>query len=168
MRAPFIKRSTGGFTLVELMVTVVILAILLAIGVPSITNLLRDARLSGQADQLVGILKAARIEAIKERKDYTVCPSAAPDTATVCSTTLADWSSGVLIWDGTTVVRRASVAQGVTVTFAATTVVFRGTIGSSPAAGTITVCATGRTEQQIDITLSGRVSKRINSGTTCS
>ena len=158
---------TGGFSLTELMVVLAIAGVMLLVGVPSMQNLILDARLSARTDQFMGMLSEARMTAIKQRTNITVCPAATPDTATACSTTASDWSKGVLIWNGASVVRRLTFSEGMTITLASTTIVFTGTMGSSTAA-TVTLCAAGRKQQAIQVTASGRIAKKINSSVTCS
>lgn len=155
----------SGFTLIELIITLSVLILLTTLGVPSMLNLIRDARLSAQADLLASTLSTARIEAIKQRKDFTVCPT--NTGASDCSGSAADWSKGLLIRDSGGVTKIVPVAESTTITLAATTVVFRGTLGSATAAASFTICSSGRKQQQVDVLLSGHVMKRINT-TTCS
>lgn len=151
-----------GFSLVEIMVSVAIVAVMLATGIPAMTSFVAESRLSAQADQLAAMLNQARISAIKERRQFTVCPAVNAETDTACSNSVANWSTGLLISNGTSIVRRASVPSTVTVTSAATAVNFRGTIGSATAATSFTVCASGIRQQQVDISIAGHASKRIN------
>lgn len=62
----------SGFTLIELMVTVSIAAILLAIAVPSFISTIRSTRLTNSANDLVTALNLARSEAIKRGRPVTV------------------------------------------------------------------------------------------------
>lgn len=159
--------KAAGFTMIELLVTVVIVGALTMIAVPGMTDLVRDARLSTQTDLLVSTLNTARLEAIKRRTNITVCPVATDaNTAAACSANTADWAKGIVIWDGAAVTQRLQSKTGLTVTTAATSVVFSGTLGSASAASSFTLCTTGRKQQQVDVSLSGHVSKRINA-TVC-
>lgn len=68
-------RGKAGFTLVELMITVIVLGIVATIAVPSFMALLQANQLSGQVNQLVGALNAARTEAIKLNRNVVLCHS---------------------------------------------------------------------------------------------
>ena len=68
--------SSRGFTLVELMVTIAILAILATIGLPSFQRLIADYRVSAQANSVQGLLQFARSEAVKRRESVSVCVDA--------------------------------------------------------------------------------------------
>lgn len=81
-RVAHVPRS-GGFTLVELMVTIAVLAILLMIGVPNFSAVIASNRLSTGANELVASLQLARMESMRRNTRVIVCRSA--DQAT-CST----------------------------------------------------------------------------------
>lgn len=61
-----------GFTLVELIVTVAIAALLLAVAVPSFNRLMISSRLTTQANNAVNLLAYARAEAVKRGVDVQV------------------------------------------------------------------------------------------------
>lgn len=80
----------GGFTLVELMVTIAVLAILLTIGVPSFNSVIASNRLSAGANEFVASLQLARMEAMRRNTRVVVCRSA--DQATCATgTTWTGW-----------------------------------------------------------------------------
>lgn len=58
-------KTVNGFTLIELMVSVAILAILLGIGIPSMQVMIQNNRITSAANDFLGALGAARSEAIK-------------------------------------------------------------------------------------------------------
>jgi len=70
------KRAQIGFTLLELMVVVAIGSILLAIAVPAMGNFIRNSRITGAANDVMGALHFTRSEAIKRRRPVTLCTSA--------------------------------------------------------------------------------------------
>ncbi|MCW8856888.1 MAG: GspH/FimT family pseudopilin [Kangiella sp.] len=69
-----IQQKNMGLTLIELMVTIAVLAIVSAIAMPSFTNLVSSNRLTGLANDLNSSLASARAEAIKMKTDVTVAP----------------------------------------------------------------------------------------------
>ena len=158
--------NQAGFSLVELMVTLSIAAILLAIGVPSMTDLIRDARLASQSDLLVSTLNLARTEAVKQRSNFKVCPSATPNTDILvnCLAGNTAWSTGWITINGANITQRSVASSELTVTTAAASVEFSGTIGNATAASSFVLCTPTRKQHLVDVTLSGHISKRI--GTT--
>jgi type IV fimbrial biogenesis protein FimT len=157
----------AGFTLVELMVTLSIAAILLAVGVPSMVDLIRDARLASQSDQLASTLNLARTEAIKQRTNIKVCPSATPnsDTSTACDAGAGAWTTGWIVV-GTGVLQRNQATAGLTFPDPPppVSVEFSGTLGNATAVSSFTLCMLGRKQHIVSVALSGHVSKSI--GTT--
>ena len=61
-----------GFTLVELMVVLAVLAILVTIGLPAFAELIKDNRTAAQSRELNAILTFARSEAIRRNDDVSV------------------------------------------------------------------------------------------------
>lgn len=86
------RRQVGGFTLLELMVTVTIAAILLAVALPSFQGSIRSNRVATTTNEALASFALARSEAIRNTRGAGVCASA--DGAT-CA---ADWNSGWLVW----------------------------------------------------------------------
>lgn len=64
-----------GFTLIELVVTLVVAAVIVAWGLPSFKNLIISNRLVSQTNDLIGSLNLARSEAIKRGSTVSVCKS---------------------------------------------------------------------------------------------
>ncbi len=65
-------RQNSGFTLIELMVTIAVLAILLGIAIPSFQGTLDKRRIIGAAEQIYADLQYARSEAIKRNATVRV------------------------------------------------------------------------------------------------
>jgi prepilin-type N-terminal cleavage/methylation domain-containing protein len=70
-----------GLTLIELMLTILLLSVLLMLGLPPMADYLRQARVRAGAQSVVAILLFARNEAIKRNERLTL--SIAPPALTV-------------------------------------------------------------------------------------
>ena len=90
-------KSNIGFTLVELMVTIAITAIIAAIAAPSFSDLIKNNTVAAQGDELYAQIMLARSEAIKRSKTIVICTSR---SGTACdettSTTSKSWSGNLL------------------------------------------------------------------------
>ncbi len=84
-----------GFTLTELVITLVILGILVAMGVPAYTQFVRDSRRSAVLNEFSAALNLARSEAIKRGVTVAVCRTA--DGASCGGT----WAGGWLVFVNT-------------------------------------------------------------------
>ena len=69
------KAKQAGFTLIELMFTIFVLAVLLGIGVPNFRDFVRNSRMTAAANDLLADLNFARSEAVKRRAPVTLCKS---------------------------------------------------------------------------------------------
>ncbi|MFN3957350.1 MAG: GspH/FimT family pseudopilin [Tepidimonas ignava] len=85
----------GGFTLIELMVTLTVLAILLAIGVPSLQSFVTSSRLRAATQDLFESLQTARMEAIRRNLRVTVCKANA--NFSNCNNT-GQWQQGWIVF----------------------------------------------------------------------
>ena len=65
-------RSNIGFTLIEMIATVAVLAVLVTVGIPSFQETIDKRRLTGAAEQLQADLQYARSEAIKRNGNVFV------------------------------------------------------------------------------------------------
>ena len=61
-----------GFTLVELMVTIAVMAIIAMMAAPSMSNLLESKRLDGNQRDLINTLSEAKNQAILGRQDVSI------------------------------------------------------------------------------------------------
>lgn len=82
------QRQQSGVTLIELLVTISIAAILMAIAVPSFQDFFRRARLDSAASDFMATLNYARSEAIRRGVLVSVCKS---NDGTSCGDDGANW-----------------------------------------------------------------------------
>lgn len=94
-----------GFTLLEMMVTLSILLILMVVGVPAMSDLIRDQRVKTGVNEVFIALAYARSEAIKRNASVVVT-----------STTAGNWKDGWTITSGTTTLRSQTALTGVSIT----------------------------------------------------
>ena len=87
--------KSSGFTMIELMMTVAIGAIVLVLAVPSFRYVTNANRIAAEINGLLGDLQFARAEAIKEGRTVTVCQST---TGTSCTSTATDWQGGWIVF----------------------------------------------------------------------
>jgi type IV fimbrial biogenesis protein FimT len=101
-------RGVSGFTLVELLVTVTVLAILAMIAVPSMQEFVRKNRVIAQINALLADLTFARSEAIKRATTIRVCNS--KDQASCTADT--KWTEGWIVIVAGTVLRKTAALEG--------------------------------------------------------
>jgi type IV fimbrial biogenesis protein FimT len=86
--------NQSGMTLIELMVTVAIVAIVMGLGVPSYRYVTNANRIAAEVNALLGDMQLARAEAVKEGQTVTVCSST--DGAS-CSGNIS-WKTGWIVF----------------------------------------------------------------------
>jgi type IV fimbrial biogenesis protein FimT len=89
------KHKSNGFTLIELMVTVAVVAILSSLAVPSFRTLLAKRTVQAAADAMVSDFRYARSEALKRSNYVSVCASS---NSTSCMGVGATWKSGWIVF----------------------------------------------------------------------
>ena len=67
--------GAAGFTLIELAVTVAVLAILLAIAFPSFETMINQNRLTAASNEVIAALQHARLEAVRRNGRVAICNS---------------------------------------------------------------------------------------------
>ncbi|HFD87301.1 MAG TPA: prepilin-type N-terminal cleavage/methylation domain-containing protein [Gammaproteobacteria bacterium] len=90
-------KNQQGLTLIELMTTIAIVAVLAAVAIPSFTSMTAQNRMVGGLNDLVADLHYARSEAIKRGRNVVVC--IANRRFSNCRSGSADWSLGWIVRD---------------------------------------------------------------------
>lgn len=86
------SKAASGFTLIELMITVTVLVVLIGIGFPSFSAMLRSSRIAASSNDFIASVSLARSEAIKNNIAAVICAS---DTGTACG---ANWNNGWMVF----------------------------------------------------------------------
>ena len=90
------KRIQHGFTLYELMITITILGVVLAFGVPNLKAFTQNSRMTSTANDLHAAFLLARSESSRAKTNITVCASANSMAATAnCGGT---WEQGYIVF----------------------------------------------------------------------
>ena len=168
-------KKNSGFTLMELVITVALISIVMAIAVPSMTTFTQNDRLTTNINTLIGHLAYARSEAVKRSQQVSICSS---NDAATC--TGGNWQDGWIVYidadgdnsftAGEQVLRAQQALEGAnTLTTAIGTQVtydYRGFV-SAASVGSFLLCdgRSGPYGKTIRISTTGRV--RHEDGSTC-
>ncbi len=157
-----------GFTLVEMLVALAVLAVLLAIAAPSFTEASLPSKLRSTANSLVGAAQLARSEAIKRDAVVTLCVSA---NGATCGA--GNWSQGWIVVIGGTVLQSV---QGAPPGFRVTPAGGSAALSFQPSGvgattETFTVCRStptvGSQERSVSVSAIGRSSVRTTTNGAC-
>jgi len=80
----------SGFSLMELMTTLVVAGVLLAVAVPSFNEMMVNSRITAQANDFVGAINFARSEAIKRNTNLVLCRATAENSGN-CAPAAGNW-----------------------------------------------------------------------------
>jgi type IV fimbrial biogenesis protein FimT len=90
-------RRDSGFTIFELVIVMVIVAILFAIGLPSFKYVTASNRIASEINGLLADMRFARTEAIKEGLPVTICASS-NGTSCLGAGASGVWTTGWIIF----------------------------------------------------------------------
>jgi type IV fimbrial biogenesis protein FimT len=156
-----------GFTLVELMTALAILAVLAGLAIPAFDSFVLNSRLRTYANNFSASAQLAKSEAKKRNVAVTLCKSS---NGTSC-TTSGGWEQGWIVISGSTVVRRQqAVASGYLLSSSTNSLTFQPSgFGSTQA--TVTVCRAspvGDVEREVTVSATGRATIRKTNTGSCS
>lgn len=104
-----LSRSLRGFSLIEVMITIVVMSILAMLAMPSFTTWLANSRVRSTAESLQNGLRLAQAEAVRRsRQTVFVLTSAAPALSATPSTTGKNWYIQALPLSGSSSASSAS------------------------------------------------------------
>ena len=173
------QNKQSGFSLIELMMVLAVVAIFATVAIPSYQSTIQNGRLTSQTNELIGALYYARSEAVKIRSDVQICKS---NDGLSCDSGL-NWQDGWLVWndadgdgavDETEILRVGSEAEGQISVFATMDEVTFSNRGLSSLSGTWQLCDSRGVSKAkaIVISPSGRVrsseTTHLGGSLTCS
>ena len=159
-----------GFTLIEMMITLVVAAILIGLAVPGYFNLVQNNQIIATVNKLSASLNYARLEAIKRGEQVSVC--AAASAALNSCGNAGQWGQGWVVFvdendnnaidpEDTLIRVNEQLPTGVTINSASAIVSYDGTGFLSSNATNFNVSAascTGDSGRLLAIAASGRLS----------
>jgi prepilin-type N-terminal cleavage/methylation domain-containing protein len=90
------KRIDSGFTLYELLIAIVIVGVILAIGIPNLSQFTQNSRMSATANDLHAAFQLARSEASRAKTNVAICASAnSMDAGADCG---GSWEQGYIVF----------------------------------------------------------------------
>lgn len=152
------NRHQNGFTLYELLITLLVVGVILSLGIPNLSQFTANSRLTGAANDLHASFQLARSEAARAKTNVTICASSNPFAAAAkCGGT---WNDGFIVFldengdidrsGSTETVLRAhgpidskitlAVANGATYFSYAPSGLGRGDVGGAPALTQVVMC----------------------------
>jgi type IV fimbrial biogenesis protein FimT len=178
-----------GITIIELMISLAVIAILSSIAAPSFTNIIQDNRMVTQLNELQASLSFARSEAIKRNNTITTCRS---NDGKSCEGK-GDWKNGWLVFvdadfdsivdiGETILLRHAAISTNNTIIFNRSRVIYSGNgTARGGSNGTYTFCDsrgitsargiiisnTGRARLAVDSNANSIVENGSNTNVSC-
>jgi type IV fimbrial biogenesis protein FimT len=163
------RQRLSGFTLVEMMVTVAVVAVLAGVAVPAMRAFVQDERQFTQAQRLWMSLNLARSESRKQDVSINVCAST---DGLTCSGSASGWSTGWIVLSSAAGTAKPAMTvpalpSGSTVLeaapLAAVTFYSNGMV-NAPAAFTFCDSRGATKARSVEVTLAGRVSSSTVAG----
>jgi len=158
--------SRAGFTIVEVLITLVIVGVMLVVAIPPMVDFLEDMQMSSDTNDLLSSLLMARSEAVTRNSTVSLC-KIDPNSPTACDNS-ESWQSGWIAFedldadgvrDGGEEILETYLGMGestsVTSTGFANYLSYRPS-GATNTNGNLTICVNSTIAQDIVINATGR------------
>jgi len=163
-------KKQNGFTLIELMVTLVVATILITVAVPGMRGMIESNKVVSAANSISSVMNLARSEAAKRSVNVTVCASNDSDQPTPgCAG--ASWQVGWVVWadldkdgnfdsPGEVIQVGSALPASTNITATVTSIAFDST-GFASGANTWKVCdsGSGNVGYEVKLLVSGALSE---------
>jgi len=87
-----------GFSLMELMITLGVAGVLLAVAFPNFTQMIQGQRLKTQTNDTLAAIIYAKSEALKRRSTVTVC-AMKTNVDNQCGSSVSEWANGWIVFN---------------------------------------------------------------------
>lgn len=147
-----------GFTLVELMVTIAVLAIIATLAAPNLSQILKNTKVKTSSGDIFNFLQQARTEAVRLGKTVTICGSS--DGTNCLTANKTNWSTGLIAKSSasSTPIQKLTFENTQLSITAPETISFN-PVGSTDAEHEITVTITGADTYSVCVEVIGRAFK---------
>ena len=160
------KRNNLGFTLIELMVSISIIAILMVVALPNLSDYLIKSRVDNEISKLQRLILSARNTAINSGRNVTLCPLS---SSNVCG---SNWQGELSVFSNVSdntkfnsateqlIKIREKISNNDTLTFSQTSLVYSPTgrlLSGKNSLFTYCPTANKKLARGINISLSGRI-----------
>ncbi|MEC5210029.1 type IV fimbrial biogenesis protein FimT [Psychrobacter sp. PL15] len=148
--------TSSGFTLIELMVTIAVLAIIVSIAAPNISTQLANQRVKSTTATLTNALKEAKVESVIRRQKVTLSYDNTSDPRFITTTGS----------DGSVIASYSYTSQSTIRPLSVTTIIFEPSKRVTTAR-TFTICDSNLTATSRQIVVNKVANITIQSGGTC-
>ena len=151
-------KQQSAFTLIELMVTIAVLAIIATLAAPNLSQMLHNTKVNTSSGDILSFLQQSRTEALRLGKTVTVCGSS--DGSSCLSANKTNWSTGLIATHSgsTTPIQKLTFDSSQLSIMAPETITFN-TFGSTTAEHEITVTIPGANTYSVCVEVIGRAFK---------